>query len=129
MGHLLCPKSYFALYRYFTGEYQRVHFDARPPGDSQGAADWLAAGGQRLVQCVVYINSMTAEQGGSTAFHHPLLKGLAVQPKQGAALVFFPAYADGRIDDRMAHSGEPVVSGEKWIINTWAMQYSFDESV
>lgn len=116
------------LCRYCQGEYQRVHLDARPPGDSQGASAWLAAGGQRLVQCVVYLNSMTPSQGGSTAFHHPALKGLAVYPEQGAALVFFPAYADGQVDARMAHSGEPVLDGEKWIINTWAMQYSKDKA-
>jgi prolyl 4-hydroxylase len=67
---------------------------------------------------------MDAASGGATAFHHPALKGLAVQPEQGAALVFFPAFGDGRFDARMTHSGEPVVEGEKWIINTWAMQYS-----
>lgn len=109
--------------RYAVGEYQRVHVDARPPGDSQGAASWLAAGGQRLVQCVAYLDDMDAAAGGATAFHHPLLKGLAVQPELGAALVFFPAFADGELDARMAHSGEPVLQGEKWIINTWAMQY------
>lgn len=81
------------------------------------------------MQCVVYLNSMTPSQGGSTAFHHPVLKGLAVQPEQGAALVFFPAYADGQVDERMAHSGEPVLEDEKWIINTWAMQYSKDQAV
>eukprot|EP00878_Enallax_costatus_P024843 GHUV01026535.1.p1 GENE.GHUV01026535.1~~GHUV01026535.1.p1 ORF type:complete len:202 (+),score=31.89 GHUV01026535.1:238-843(+) len=120
---------YFSCHplRYFEGEYQRVHFDARPLGDSQGASAWLAAGGQRLVQIVVYLNTMSAAQGGATAFHHPVLKGLSVQPEQGAALVFFPALADGAVDERMAHSGEPVVEGEKWIINTWAMQYSKDK--
>jgi hypothetical protein len=36
--------------------------------------------------------------------------------------VFFPAAADGRFDERMAHSGLPVLAGEKWILNTWACQ-------
>lgn len=35
-----------------------------------------------------------------------------VQPRQGDALVFFPAFADGRFDDRMAHAGMPVQYGE-----------------
>lgn len=76
------------------------------------------------MQCVVYLNSLERSQGGATAFHHPSLGSFAVQPEAGAALVFFPAYADGRVDGRMAHSGEEVLQGEKWIINTWAMQYS-----
>jgi hypothetical protein len=67
---------------------------------------------------------MDATAGGATAFHHPTLKRLSVQPELGAALVFFPAFADGRLDARMTHSGEPVNVGEKWIINTWAMKYS-----
>ena len=45
-------------------------------------------------------------QGGATAFHHPSLRGLAVQPQQGSALVFYPAFIDGELDDRMAHSGQ-----------------------
>lgn len=37
---------------------------------------------------------------------HPCL-----QPRQGDALIFFPAFADGRFDDRMAHAGMPVKHG------------------
>lgn len=48
--------------------------------------------------------------------------GVVMQPRLGDALVFFPAYADGKFDDRMAHSGEAVRLGEKWILNTWACQ-------
>lgn len=81
------------------------------------------AGGQRLVQCVVYLNTLSKGGGGGTAFHHPCLKGLIVQPQQGNALVFFPASKDGTMDARMTHSGLPVLAGEKWIINTWAMQH------
>lgn len=136
----------------------------------------VQAGGQRLVQVVVYLNSLQPDQGGETRFFNPLLKGLAVQvggcglcgqlegrasaapaagrpsctarrggqvtrhalpccrhrrsdiwlraagasalptlcvqPRQGDALVFFPAFADGRFDDRMAHAGMPVKYGE-----------------
>eukprot|EP00877_Chromochloris_zofingiensis_P004495 jgi/Chrzof1/14046/Cz08g22140.t1 len=109
--------------RYRRGEQQRVHVDARPPGDSQGVQEFLKCGGQRLVQCVVYLNTLSKGGGGGTAFHHPCLKGLIVQPQQGNALVFFPASKDGTMDARMTHSGLPVLAGEKWIINTWAMQH------
>ncbi len=33
-----------------------------------------------------------------------------------------PGHADGKFDGRMAHSGEAVRLGEKWILNTWACQ-------
>lgn len=42
------------------------------------------------------------------------------QPRQGDCLLFFPAFADGRLDGRMAHEGLPVAAGEKWIINVSA---------
>ncbi|KAL4442088.1 hypothetical protein ABPG77_011349 [Micractinium sp. CCAP 211/92] len=108
--------------RYERGQYQRRHFDARPDGDPAGLKTFLEAGGQRLVQIVVYLNTLEREQGGGTHFHHPCMDGLTVQPRLGDALVFFPAYADGKFDDRMAHSGEAVRLGEKWILNTWACQ-------
>jgi hypothetical protein len=39
----------------------------------------------------------TGLQGGATQFDH---LGIAVKPKQGKALLFFPAYADGTPDER-----------------------------
>jgi hypothetical protein len=36
--------------RYREGQQQRVHFDGRPAGDPSGLQEFLAAGGQRLVQ-------------------------------------------------------------------------------
>jgi hypothetical protein len=36
--------------RYQSGQQQRVHFDGRPAGDPSGLAEFMAAGGQRLVQ-------------------------------------------------------------------------------
>lgn len=42
----------------------------------------VQAGGQRLVQVVVYLNSLQPDQGGETRFFNPLLKGLAVQVRR-----------------------------------------------
>ncbi len=79
------------------------------------------AGGQRLAQIVLYLTTLSDPHvhGGGTRFHHPVFRGLTVQPKRGDALVFFTAFRDGRIDERMPHSGLPVLDSEKWIINTW----------
>lgn len=110
------------LTRYRAGERQRVHEDARLAGDSdvQATAAFHAAGGQRLAQIVAYVRE--PERGGETVFHHAALGGLAVAPQRGAALVFFPAFANGEADRRMPHSGAPVGAGEKVIINTWLME-------
>lgn len=115
--------------RYQRGQYQRVHFDARPDGDPAGLKQFLEAGGQRLVQVVVYLNTLEGGQGGGTHFSHRCMDGLTVQPRQGDALIFFPAYADGKFDDRMAHCGEVVRLGEKWILNTWACQRAVPAAV
>ncbi|GBF95887.1 hypothetical protein Rsub_08478 [Raphidocelis subcapitata] len=121
---LAAPPSHFeppTVTRYQEGEQQRVHFDGRPAGDPSGLAEFMAAGGQRLVQVVCYLRTLEPSQGGCTRFHHPALGGLEVPPREGGALVFFPAFEDGRLDGRMAHSGARVTGrgAEKWIINTW----------
>jgi len=99
--------------RYSSGEFQRIHTDARPPGDPDGLEEFLANGGQRLAQCIVYLNSLSEDQEGQTAFHDKELGGLEVTPEKGCALVFFPSFKDGVIDERMTHSGRPPKNTEK----------------
>ena len=121
-GLLALPASHLEpplVTRYGPGEQQRVHLDARPAGDLERGA-FADTGGQRLAQVVVYLRSPRG--GGHTRFHHDALGGLSVPPTAGDALVFFPAFADGACDLRMAHSGDPVEEGEKWILNTWACE-------
>ena len=45
--------------------------------------------------------------------------------------MFFPAFEDGALDGRMAHSGQPVAGpgAEKWIVNTWACQHPVPSAV
>jgi len=117
--------------RYSSGEFQRIHTDARPPvpanalyttaetereenkgecesgktmidflillrtlmyaygdkGDPDGLEEFLANGGQRLAQCIVYLNSLSEDQEGQTAFHDKELGGLEVTPKKVHPLV------------------------------------------
>ncbi|KAL7564881.1 hypothetical protein ACA910_009373 [Epithemia clementina (nom. ined.)] len=59
---------------------------------------------------------------------------LAVQPRQGRACIFFPAFADGTPDDRTLHKGEMIVAqssqnsninnnnNEKRIVQVWIHQ-------
>jgi prolyl 4-hydroxylase len=73
----------------------------------------------------VYLNDVT--KGGLTRFGKlPALadsneKGetnLTLRPKIGDALLFFPADAMGRFDEKTEHEGCPAVD-EKWIARIW----------
>eukprot|EP00467_Chlorarachnion_reptans_P016312 CAMPEP_0114503692 /NCGR_PEP_ID=MMETSP0109-20121206/9790_1 /TAXON_ID=29199 /ORGANISM="Chlorarachnion reptans, Strain CCCM449" /LENGTH=401 /DNA_ID=CAMNT_0001681751 /DNA_START=191 /DNA_END=1396 /DNA_ORIENTATION=- len=109
--------------RYQKGQGQAVHSDAYPPAEPGKLQEYLAGGGQRLAQCLVYLNDVPSADGGSTKFFHPVLNGLEVQPKKGSALVFFPAFDDGTEDLRMMHSGETYVGEQsKWLAGTWLHQ-------
>ena len=84
----------------------------------------LANGGQRVCTLLVYLNDVP--QGGRTSFRDLRAGGtdaagkplrLAVAPKKGRALLFFPSdLASGVPDERTLHAGEPTAAGEdKWI--------------
>ncbi|CAK0904192.1 unnamed protein product, partial [Prorocentrum cordatum] len=47
--------------------------------------------------------------------------GLTVRPERGAALLFFPARADGTPDPRTSHEARPAVD-EKWIAQAPAVR-------
>ena len=55
-----------------------------PTHDACFISAGLQAGGQRLVQVLVYLNTLGEEQGGGTHFCHPLLQGLTVQVGRAA---------------------------------------------
>ena len=70
--------------RYRPGDRQRRHFDTPLPGD-ESLEDFESSGlGQRLVQCVVYLNDLPEGGGGETMFHHPDLSGLKVTESPSA---------------------------------------------
>ena len=101
------------IVRYKTGEEFSWHYDEVP-------VTQLKNGGQRLATLLVYLNDV--ERGGGTVFRD-LVDGstgdmLTMKPKKGSALLFFPAYRDGRADDRTLHKGE-IAGDEKWIIQMW----------
>lgn len=108
------------IVRYRPGQQFSWHYDEVTP-------QALSNGGQRLMTLLVYLN--TLESSGGTVFRDlkdPQNNQLGMQPQQGSALLFFPAFRDGRPDDRTLHQGEPVAEGmEKWIIQMWIHQNEY----
>lgn len=104
--------SYFeapTIIRYEPGQQLAPHFDANR---SAGVED-ANRGGQTLATLLVYLNDVS--QGGLTRFGR---LDLTVTPKRGDALLFFPADAAGRFDERTEHEGCEAVD-EKWIARIW----------
>jgi len=118
------------LTRYKFGEGQAAHLDSRerpkPGAEAEEVAAFERIGGQRVVQCLVYLNDVDMETcGGATSFLHEALAGLRVQPVAGSALVFCTAFANGDEDLRMVHCAEPLHGSkevEKWIVPLWALE-------
>jgi len=67
----------------------------------------------RHATVLIYLNSV--EKGGSTCFDH---LGVCVQPRRGRALLFFPAFADGRPDPRTLHTAVDA-QDTKWVMQQW----------
>ena len=107
-----------ALTHYSSGE----RFDAHQDASRDVAGDgWDALGGQRLCTVIFYVNDCAAG-GGATVFDE---LGVSVQPRQGSALVFFPADDDeaGTLDPRMLHHAEaPLEGSEKYVVQVWQRQ-------
>lgn len=110
------------IVRYKTGEEFSWHEDQVPPAQ-------LENGGQRIATLLVYLN--TVQRGGGTVFKY--LKDahgeeLAVKPVQGSALLFFPAFANGRPDERTLHKGQ-VAEDVKWITQMWIHERAYQPVV
>jgi hypothetical protein len=86
--------------RYGVGEFQAKHLDARLPHEVQRNARFLATGGQRIAQLIVYLQPPDA--GGSTKFYGRAFDGLAATPAVGKALVFPTATLRGEVRTALA---------------------------
>ena len=111
MEHMELPQ----VGRYFPSQQYLQHFDAFDTATEDGRR-FAANGGQRTVTVLVYLNDVP--RGGSTRF--PALN-LDVQPRQGMALVFFPATVDGHLDKMALHAAMPAVD-TKFVSQVWIRQ-------
>ena len=95
--------------RYDVGSIFGRHGDASPTRGSE----WKDVGGQRLVTCICYLNTLSEGEGGETYFDKLRLK---VRPQQGSALFFYPSNAATmEADVRTTHESLPPTE-EKWIV-------------
>lgn len=92
---------------YESGQYFKSHEDAFP----QELAG--TNGFQRQATVLLYLNDV--QRGGHTKFDW---LDVAVEPVQGRALIFFPAFRNGLADDRTLHTAEDA-EDEKWVCQQW----------
>lgn len=93
--------------KYDEGSLFASHNDASPTRGSE----WADLGGQRVVTVITYLN--TCERGGGTKFDQ---LGFTVQPRQGSALVFYPANDTTlEADGRTVHQSLEAID-EKYIV-------------
>lgn len=104
--------------RYFPSQQYLQHFDAFDLSNEDGRR-FASNGGQRTVTVLVYLNDVY--QGGATSF--PAL-GLQVQPRQGTAVVFFPATVDGLLDKMVLHAALPAIE-TKYVSQVWIRQSEY----
>lgn len=68
---------------------------------------------QRHATALLYLNDV--ESGGETRFSH---LGISVKPRAGSLLIFFPAFSDGRPDQRTLHIATDA-KDVKWVTQQW----------
>ena len=104
------------IVRYETGQQFSFHYDTIPK-------TLLDSSGQRLATLLVYLNDVNV--GGATSFKD---LNLQVKPEMGKALLFFPSYHNGTIDDRTMHCGQ-VCMDTKYIVQIWIHQFPYSSKI
>lgn len=97
--------------RYGREQTYKPHYDFYLPGNPRFEKQ-MQQGGQRIATLIMYLQA--PEQGGVTYLAN---LGQKFTPRPGSALFF--AYPDTTPRSGTLHSGEPVITGEKWIATKW----------
>jgi len=105
---------------YQPGEYFKHHQDQCHTNDEPCLKD-LARGGQRLFNCLLYLNE--GFEGGETDF--PKLKKKFKLPIGDGVLWAMTNKQGNKVHPLAEHAGLPITSGEKWIANIWARKRIF----
>ncbi|KAK9077750.1 hypothetical protein SSX86_006087 [Deinandra increscens subsp. villosa] len=124
--------------RYEEGQKYEPHFDYFSDPVN------IARGGHRIATVLMYLSDV--EKGGETVFpsaeessRHKTskpddlsecaMKGIAVKPRKGDALLFFNLDPNAKPDVMSLHGGCPVLQGEKWSATKWIHVDSFDKVI
>jgi len=103
---------------YRKGEQYTTHRDYFGAGTS-----FIKGTGDRMMTFFVYLNDMTEEEGGATAF--PDL-GIKIRPEAGSAAFWVNIDHNGHYFKETTHAGEPVLGDrEKWGVNVWIRQKAY----
>ncbi|KAL7484637.1 hypothetical protein ACHAW6_010272 [Cyclotella cf. meneghiniana] len=82
----------------------------------------------RFATLLLYLNE--GMDGGETQFprwvNAHTRDGLDVVPKVGKAVLFYSQLPDGNMDDWSHHAALPVRRGEKWLMNLWVWDPSYE---
>ncbi len=113
VGENLAHSEPMSILRYQRNQEYAPHFDFFNPR-LDVSRDLMRDGGQRIASAVTYLSSPDA--GGGTSFPH---LGITVSAVAGDTLWFRNCTADGDVDKRSLHSGDPVLQGEKWVVTKW----------
>lgn len=103
---------------YQPGQEYRPHYDALV-GDDVWIKTELERSGQRIKTAICYLNNVS--EGGATTF--PKL-GISIQPTLGDMILFNNVDKEDKALRKAYHAGEPVLSGEKWLLTKWIRQKS-----
>ena len=103
--------------KYSEGQMFTNHYDAIQPHLQDTS-------GNRLATIIVYLNTLTEGQGGETYFRD---LNMGIKPRKGSALVFFPSFSNGVMDDRTIHCGlQPATGHSKYILQCWVRQGKYE---
>jgi prolyl 4-hydroxylase len=96
---------------YAVGQTIGHHYDFVDPAHPSHAEE-IKARGHRVATFLVYLNH--GYEGGETIF--PRI-GVRHAGQRGEGLLFVNTLPDGQANLRTLHSGEPPISGEKWVFS------------
>ena len=112
VGLPLTHAESYQIVHYRETQTYKPHYDAWE-ADSERGQRCMAKGGQGLVTCLLYLNTVTA--GGGTCF--PKLD-MEVRAVKGRMVFFHNCFADTtQRHPSSLHGGLPIEEGEKWACN------------